>query len=189
MTQEVLKELFIEQLQDVYDAEKQLVKALPKVAKAAQSEELSKALNNHLQETQKQVQRLEEIFQLTETNAKSKPCKGMKGLLEEGDEATHEQEGMLRDLAIIAGCQRVEHYEIAAYGTMRALAERLELSDAIKLLEQTAKEERAADQKLTDVAMAIYGSAAGNGEKERAMAASARHSQGSAKLSSGKTRH
>jgi ferritin-like metal-binding protein YciE len=157
MDQETMKELFIEQIRDIYDAEKQLVKALPKLAKAAQSEDLSEALNDHLEETRNQVSRLENIFELMKTNAKGKPCKGMKGLLEEGNEAIQgEEEGAMRDLAIIAGCQKVEHYEISAYGTVRTIAEQLNLEDVIELLQQTADEEKEADEKLTEVAVSIY---------------------------------
>jgi ferritin-like metal-binding protein YciE len=166
MDTETLKELFTEQLRDVYDAEKQIVKALPKLAKAAEAEELSEALNSHLEQTRNQVSRLEEIFQLVATNAKGKPCKGMKGLLEEGNETIQEEdEGPLRDLAIIAGCQKVEHYEISAYGTLRTIAEQLELEDVIELLQQTEAEEKEADEKLTEVAVSIYGSA-GDEEEE-----------------------
>ena len=185
MNQEVLKELFIEQIRDIYDAEKQLVKALPKLAKASESEELSEALNNHLEETQQQVQRLEQVFQIAGTNAKGKPCKGMKGLLEEGNEAVQEEdEGALRDLAIIAGCQRVEHYEISAYGTVRTLAEQLDMEDAVELLQQTEDEEKQADEKLTQVAQSIYESAGqeeGEEEEETASAAPARRAQSKAK--------
>ena len=182
MDNATLQKLFVEQIRDVYDAEKQLVKALPRLAKAAQSEELVDALNSHLEETKNQVSRLEKVFQLVETNAKGKPCKGMKGLLEEGNEAIQEEDkGPLRDLAIIAGCQRVEHYEISAYGTMRTLAEHLELEDAVELLQQTEDEEKQADEKLTEAAVAIYESSGEEEdeeveEEEPAVAAPARRS-------------
>ncbi len=187
MNQETIKELFLEQLRDVYDAEKQLVKALPKLAKAAESEDLSEALTSHLEETRNHVQRLEEVFQMLKTNAKGKPCKGMKGLLEEGNEAIQDaDEGELRDLAIIAGCQRVEHYEISAYGTIRTLAEQLDMDDAVSLLEQTEGEEKQADEKLTDVAVSLYESSAGDEEEQEeedevATTTSSRRSAGSAK--------
>lgn len=157
MDQEILHDLFIEQIRDLYDAEKQLVKALPKLAKAAESEELSDAIRQHMEETQNQVARLEQVFESVEVTAKGKPCKGMKGLLEEGNEAvTEEDKGTLRDLAIIAAAQRVEHYEIAGYGTARTLAEHLGLNDAAELLEQTEEEEKQADTKLTEVATSLY---------------------------------
>jgi ferritin-like metal-binding protein YciE len=184
----MMKELFVEQLRDIYDAEKQLVKALPKLAKAAESEDLSQALNSHLEETRNHVQRLEEVFQMLKTPAKGKPCKGMKGLLEEGNEAIQEaDEGALRDLAIIAGCQRVEHYEISGYGTIRTLAEQLDMDDAISLLEQTEDEEKQADEKLTDVAVGLYESSAGEEEEQEeegevaATTTSSRRSGGHAK--------
>jgi len=157
MANETLTQMFIEQLKDIFDAEKQLVKALPKLSKAADSEELADALRNHLAETQTQVSRLEEIFRLVGAPAKGKPCKGMKGLLEEGTEAIQkEDKGSERDLSLIAGCQKVEHYEISAYGTARTLAEQLGLDDAVELLQQTEDEEKQADEKLTEVASSLY---------------------------------
>jgi ferritin-like metal-binding protein YciE len=169
MNQETLQELFVEQLRDILDAEKQLVKALPKLAKAAESEDLSEALRNHLEETQNHVTRLEEVFGIVGVAAKSKPCKGMRGLIEEGNEAVQEEdEGPLRDLAIIAGAQRVEHYEISAYGTARTIAEYLELSDAVELLQQTEDEEKQADEKLTEVATSLYESGGEEGEGKEA---------------------
>jgi ferritin-like metal-binding protein YciE len=156
MKQETLKELFVEQIRDIYDAEKQLVKALPKLADAADSEELSDGLLNHLEETKGHVSRLEEVFAQVQIAPRGKTCKAMKGLIEEGNEASQEEEGALRDLAIIAGAQRVEHYEISAYGTARTLAEHLGLSQAARLLQQTEDEERAADTKLTEVATTLY---------------------------------
>jgi len=160
MNQETLQELFIEQLRDIYHAEKQLVKALPKLAKAAESEELGAALRNHLEETQNHVARLEQVFESVGVPAKGKPCKGMIGLIEEGNEAVQEEEkGTLRDLAIIAGCQKVEHYEMSGYGTIRTLAEQLGNGTAVELLQETEDEEKAADQKLTEVATALYESA------------------------------
>ena len=167
MTQETLHETFVALLRDTYDAEKQLVKALPKLAKAADNEELVEAIRNHLAETEAQVTRLEEVFGIVGAPAKGKACKGMKGLLEEGNEAIQEEDkGELRDLAMIAGAQKVEHYEIAAYGTLRTLAEQLDLSDAVELLQQTEDEEKAADSKLTEIAMMIYESASDAEEDE-----------------------
>lgn len=123
MNQETLKELLVDQIRDLYDAEKQLVKALPKLAKAADSEELGNALRTHLAETQNHVARLEKVFKSIGAPVKGKPCKGMQGLVEEGGEAVQEkEEGPARDLAIVAGGQKVEHYEMSAYGTARALA-------------------------------------------------------------------
>ena len=154
-----MKELFITEIRDLYDAEKQIVKTLPKVAKAAESEQLTQALNNHLEETRNHVARLEQIFGIVGETAKGKPCKGMKGLLEEGGEVIQEEDkGALRDLALIAGCQKVEHYEVSAYGTIRTLAEQLDMQDVVQLLQETENEETAADEKLTGIAAAIMGS-------------------------------
>jgi ferritin-like metal-binding protein YciE len=167
MENEDLQKLFVEQVKDLYDAEKQLVKALPKLAKAADSEELAEAIRHHLEETQGHVARLEEVFEQAGVTAKGKPCKGMRGLIEEGNEAVQdEDEGVMRDLAIIAGAQKVEHYEMSAYGTCRTLAERLNLGEAAQLLQQTEDEEKAADSKLTEVAMALYESAGEEGEEQ-----------------------
>jgi ferritin-like metal-binding protein YciE len=154
--QTTLKALFIDQIRDIYDAEKQLVKALPKLAKATESQELRQAILSHLEETQNQVSRLEEVFSLAGIAAKGKACKGMKGLIEEGGEAAKEEEGPMRDLAIIAGAQRVEHYEISAYGTARTLADRLGFREASERLRQTQDEEQNADSKLTQVASKLY---------------------------------
>lgn len=188
MNQDILKELFVEQIRDLYDAEKQLVKALPKLAKAAESDDLVESLRSHLEETQNQVARLEEVFGILGMPAKGKPCKAMKGLVEEGSEAVEENEkGELRDLAIIAGGQRVEHYEISAYGTARTIAEFLEMSDVVDLLQQTENEEKAADSKLTEVAMAIYESSSNEEDDEdETVSAGASRSNGKAKSSTKK---
>jgi len=157
MEQETLEQLFIDQLKDLYDAEKQIVKALPRMAKAASSEELGEALRKHLDETQNQVGRLEEVFKMMGVPAKGKTCKGMKGLLEEGSEAIKEEEDeTLSDLAIIAAAQKVEHYEISAYGTAKTIAEKLGREEAVELLQQTEEEESAADATLTEIATSLY---------------------------------
>jgi ferritin-like metal-binding protein YciE len=162
-----LQNLFVEQIRDLYDAEKQLVKALPKLAKAAESEDLAEAIRTHLEETQGHVTRLEEVFQQAGVSAKGKPCKGMRGLIEEGSEAIQkEEEGAKRDLAIIAGAQKVEHYEMSAYGTCRTLADRLGMTEAAELLQQTEDEEEAADSKLTEIADTLYDAVDQKGEEE-----------------------
>jgi len=167
MTKDTLHELLVEQLRDMYDAEKQLVKALPKMAKNAESEDLADAFRSHLGETETQVTRLEEAFGIMGIPAKGKSCKAMKGLLEEGNEAMKEDEkGEMRDLAMIAAAQRVEHYEISAYGTARTLAEQLELDEVAELLQQTEDEEKQADEKLTECAVAIYDTAEDEDESE-----------------------
>jgi ferritin-like metal-binding protein YciE len=153
-----------------------LVKALPKIAKAAESSELADAIRTHLSETETQVSRLEEVFGILGVAAKGKTCKGMKGLLEEGNEAIQEEDkGTLRDLMLIGGAQRVEHYEMAAYGTAIAIAEQLELDDAVELLRQTEEEEKQADSKLTEVAMTLYGSSNEDEQEEQTMAAGSSH--------------
>jgi len=166
VSQETLKELFVGQIRDLYDAEKQITKALPKLAKAAQNEELADALREHLEQTEGHLSRLEQVFEIAGEKAKGKACKGMKGLLEEGSEAVKEEDkGPMRDLAIIAGCQKVEHYEISAYGTIRTLAEHLGMKKAIDLLQQTENEESEADEKLTGIAADMYTSEFGEEEE------------------------
>src|SRR5262249_46030947 len=141
----------------LYSAEKQIVKALPKIARGAASDSLKSAIQEHLEITKQQVTRLEEVFGHLEVRPKAKPCKGMEGLLAEGSECLQEQEkGILRDLQLIGAAQRVEHYEVAAYGTAKAMAEKLGLSDAAELLGQTEAEEEEADQTLTEVAESLY---------------------------------
>lgn len=153
---EGLRELYMEELKDLYNAENQLVKALPKMAKAASSDELRQGFEEHLEQTKGHVQRLEQIFQALSENPKGKKCKGMEGLLEEGSEVMQEDfEGALMDAAIIGAAQRVEHYEIAAYGTICAFAEELGESEQNSLLNQTLQEEKEADQKLTQLAQQI----------------------------------
>ena len=167
MEQEILKELLVDCLRDVYDAEKQIVKALPKMIKSAENADLKEGLSNHLEETKQQVSRLEEAFQALGENAKSKPCKGMRGLLEEGSEVLSEEEpGVMLDLAIIAAAQKVEHYEISAYGTARTIAEKLANQKVSKLLRKTEDEEKAADSKLTEVAFELYDSEEAMEEEE-----------------------
>ena len=148
-----IEKLLYEELKDIYDAEKQLTKALPKMVKAAQSEELREALQEHLSVTEEQVTRLESVFDLIGQPAKGKTCEGMKGLIEEGKEAMEEYEDdPLKDVAIIGAAQRVEHYEIAAYGTVRTLAEKIGNREAAELLQQTLDEEKEADERLTEIA-------------------------------------
>ena len=156
-TVDSLKTLLVEQMKDLYDAEKRLTKAIPKLAKASANEELQSALEEHLSETENQVARLEQVFELLEERPKAKPCEGMKGLIQEGDEHAKEDydDDDLRDAIIIGSAQRVEHYEIAAYGTAIAHARLLGLNDVIEILEETLAEEKAADQKLTEIAESV----------------------------------
>ena len=156
-----LMELFEKELKDIYWAEKALTKALPKMIKNATSEELINALENHLTETVEQVSRLEHVFTLIGKKAVAKTCEAMKGLIEEAEEIMSDcEEGAMRDAGIIAAGQKVEHYEIATYGTLSQFAETLGLIDAVTLLQQTLEEEKAADRKLTEVAVGAVNVAA-----------------------------
>jgi ferritin-like metal-binding protein YciE len=150
-----LKELYIDELRDVHDAENQLVKALPKMAKAAESDELRSGFEEHLEQTKGHVRRLDQIFQALNESPKGKKCKGMQGLIEEGQEMTKEFEGEALDAGLISAAQRVEHYEIAAYGTVRTYASILGEKDAVALLEETLREEKETDEKLTELAESI----------------------------------
>jgi len=156
MEHQALKELYIDELRDIYNAENQLVKALPKMAKAASSDELRTGFEAHLEQTRGHVQRLEQIFKELGEKPSGKKCKGMEGLVAEGQEMMDEDfEDDLMDAALISAAQRVEHYEIAAYGTVRTYAELLGEENAVTLLEQTLQEEKETDQKLTDLASDI----------------------------------
>jgi ferritin-like metal-binding protein YciE len=153
MSLDSLQSLFLEELKDIYHAEKQLVQALPRLAKAAGTPELQQAFRSHLTETEGHVERLERIFKDLGQAARGKRCKGMEGLLEEGKEIMQEDgEGPVIDAALIAAAQRVEHYEIAAYGCLRTYARLLGHENAAKLLAETLAEEEAADEKLNTIA-------------------------------------
>ena len=146
-------EVFVDQLRDLYDAEQQITQALPGVIDAVATDELRKALEHHLEVTHGHVERLDRIFSELGETPTGKSCKGMKGLLEEGEEAIRNHPaGTLRDALIIAGAQRIEHYEISGYGTVKTWAEELELDDAVDLLEDTLDEEAEADEKRTVIA-------------------------------------
>src|SRR5678815_1152319 len=149
--------LLVDELRDIYDAEKRLTKAIPKLARKATSDELRSALEEHLEETGQQVQRLEQAFEHLGERAKAKPCAGMRGIIEEGDEHVGEDydDDDLRDAVIIGSAQRVEHYEIAAYGTAIAHAKLLQLDEVVGLLEESLEEEKAADEKLTEIAEGV----------------------------------
>ena len=156
MAVETINDLFLEELKDLYSAEHQITKALPKMAKAASTEQLRQAFENHLEETKGHVNRLEQIFETLGNSGKGKTCEGMKGLLSEGSEIIGEVEkGDVRDAGLISAAQRVEHYEMAGYGSVRAFAELLGHPDVVKLLDATLKEEEAADQKLTQISKAV----------------------------------
>jgi ferritin-like metal-binding protein YciE len=153
MSLDSLEKLFLEELKDIYNAEKQLTRALPRMAKAAESPELEQAFTTHLKETEGQIQRLERVFQGLGQAARGKKCKGMEGLIEEGKEKMEEDgEPQVMDAALIASAQKVEHYEIASYGCLRTYAELLGYTEAVQLLQQNLEEEEATDQKLNALA-------------------------------------
>jgi ferritin-like metal-binding protein YciE len=153
-TMTTLEDLFVHELKDIYHAEKQLVKALPKMAKAATSEKLREGFEEHLEQTKGQVERLEQIFQIMELEPRGSKCEAMEGLIEEGGEILEEDlEDALRDAALIGAAQKVEHYEIASYGTLAAFARHMGLSEAEELLRETLEEEKQTDQKLTKLAL------------------------------------
>jgi ferritin-like metal-binding protein YciE len=153
---ESLNDLFVEQLRDLYDAENQLIKALPKMAEGANSDELRQGFEEHLEQTKEHAQRIETIFEQLGQKAKAKKCKAMEGLIKEGSEVLDEDMSeYVKDAAIIAAAQRVEHYEIAAYGTVRTFANLLGETEAATLLEQTLEEEKETDDKLTQLAEGI----------------------------------
>jgi len=162
MSVESLEELFIDELKDLYSAEKQITKALPKMVKAATSPDLKEALQNHLEETKNQIQRLEAIFEKLGKRGTGKTCEGMKGVLAEGAEVMQElKKGELRDSGMITAAQRVEHYEMAGYGGVREFARLLGQREIMGLLDETLKEEEAADKKLTQVAKTVNPAALG----------------------------
>lgn len=149
------QDLFVEQLEDLYDAEKRLTEALPKMADAAYSSQLKQAFQQHLSETQGHVSRLESIFRQMNIDPKRETCVAMKGLISEGDEMIKAKgDADIKDAALIAAAQRVEHYEISGYGTARSFALRLGMREAAELLQQSLNEEAAADKKLTQIAEA-----------------------------------
>ncbi len=166
--QTTLSKLFIDELRDAYHAEKQLTKALPKLMKAATSPDLRQALADHLDETENHVERLEQVFEMLEEPAKVKVCAGMQGIIEEGSELIKEEDkGPALDAGIIAGAQRAEHYEMAAYGSLMAWAKALGHDEVLELLEATLDEEKAADTTLSELGEGgINEAAAGNGEED-----------------------
>jgi ferritin-like metal-binding protein YciE len=167
MKENQLKEIYVEELKDLYSAENQLVKALPKMAKAATSEDLRAGFEEHLEQTKGHVQRLEDIFKTLGENPKGKTCKGMQGLVTEGSEMIEEEdEGEGLDVGLISAAQRVEHYEIAGYGSVAAYADLLGEEEAASLLRMTLQEEKETDQKLTELAREINVEAAGASSEE-----------------------
>jgi ferritin-like metal-binding protein YciE len=154
MAVKTVKDLLLDELRDIYHAEKQLVRALPKMAKKAKSNDLRQAFEHHLEETKGQVERLDQVFQQLDARASGKRCEAMEGLIEEAKEMMEEiTTPEVLDAAMIGAAQKVEHYEIASYGTVCALAEALGQNEAARLLEETLNEEKSADQKLNQIAL------------------------------------
>ncbi len=162
-----LRELLVDELKDIYNAENQLIKALPKMAKAASNEDLREGFEMHLQETRGHVDRLERAFKILGEKAKGKTCHAMQGLIEEGKEAIEaDAPDAVRDAFLIGAAQRVEHYEIAAYGTARAFAETLGETKVADLLQQTLDEEGETNKKLTAIAQTVNDEANASGEED-----------------------
>jgi ferritin-like metal-binding protein YciE len=163
-----LHEAFLDEVADMYNAEQQLIKALPKMANAAQSEQLREAFESHLKETEEQAQRIEQALESIGESLQRKKCKAMTGLLAEGKEMMEEYEGEAAiDAVLIAAAQKVEHYEIASYGTICAWAEQMGHSDALELFKQSLEEEKAADEKLTEIAESAANSEAQDSSGKR----------------------
>lgn len=184
-TVDSLHALLEEELKDIYDAEKQLTKALPKLAKKASSPDLKAGFEAHLQQTEEQIERLEQVFDQLEMPPKGKPCKGMKSLIAEGQEMIGEaDDDDTRDAVMIAAAQKVEHYEIAAYGTVRTWAQLLGMNEVASLLEESLEEEKDTDQKLTELAEShINLEAADEGEQEEEMSGRRAAARGARKSS------
>ena len=163
-----LKELFVEELKDIYWAEKHLMKALPKMAKAATSEELMSAFETHLAQTEEQISRVEQVFEIMEMTARAKKCEAMEGLVMEAQQAIEDTDKgtATRDAALIISAQKVEHYEIASYGSLVQLAKTIGLNDAIDLLQQTLDEEKETDVLLTELAVSAVNINAENETEE-----------------------
>jgi len=179
MTIKSMQDLFIHELSDIYSAEKQLAKALPRLSRASENQELSKAFDKHLEETRGQIERIDKVVDQLDIRLKRIKCQGMEGLVDEAREIIDTvPQGALRDAALIAGAQKAEHYEIASYGTLCALAKQLGHQDAAKLLADTLEEEKATDQKLTEIAEQganQQASQASKGGQKHAAASEARH--------------
>ena len=153
---ENLQQLFVEQLRDLYDGEQQITEALPKLIEKASNPQLKSALQEHLEITQRQIDRLDEIFDQLDEDAEGETCKGMKGVIKEGDDLVGKADDpAVRDASIITSAQRVEHYEIAGYGTVKTYARQLGKQDFARILEEILNEEKEADKKLTQIAESV----------------------------------
>jgi ferritin-like metal-binding protein YciE len=167
ITMDTLRDLFVEELKDLYHAEKQITKALPQMAKKATSGQLREAFESHLKETENQISRLEKVFKELDLTPKGKRCEGMEGIIQEGKTMMQElDKSETLDAALIAAAQKVEHYEIASYGTVRTYAQQLNLKNAANLLQETLEEEAAANEKLNDLAINQVNAEAMSGSKD-----------------------
>lgn len=183
---EALQKLLVHELSDLYDAEEQIVKALPKLIQNASSPELQQAFQQHLRVTEQQVERLDEVFRTLGEKRENKKCKGMAGLISEGEDLTKEDfEDSVLDAGIIGAAQKVEHYEIAAYGTVRTLAQTIGNTEIADLLEESLEEEKEADQLLTQIAEASINSEAASEEDEEEKAGNGRSRAGSSRTGQG----
>jgi ferritin-like metal-binding protein YciE len=183
-------DLFIDELKDIYSAEKQAVRIYPKLAKTVSSQPLKEALQMHLEQTKGQIERLDRVFEILEKRSSGKTCEGMKGLIEEGQEHAEEiEKGPIRDAALIGAAQRMEHYEIAAYGTVVAFAKAIGEQEIVQLLSQTLEEEKQTDQKLTQISEQVNQEAISEAEEddEEEEAASSKKKSSSKKSSSKKS--
>jgi ferritin-like metal-binding protein YciE len=170
-----VQDLFVEELRDIYNAEKQITKALPKMAKAATTPTLKQAFELHLEQTRGQIERLDQVFEQLDLPKRAKKCEAMEGLLEEGRSSMEEiEDATVLDVGMIINAQKVEHYEIAGYGSLVALAKQLGHGQAAKLLAETLAEEKETDQKLTQVAMSVAKSGQVEGGRAQRRAASGR---------------
>jgi ferritin-like metal-binding protein YciE len=187
MASQSLEDLLREELRDLLDAETQITKALPRLSKAVESEELRQSLQMHLRQTEEQIERLHRAFELLDERPRKKTCQGIKGLIEEAREMMQELDrGPVLDAALIGAQQKVEHYEIAAYGTVRTFAIRLGHDELAALFEETLEEEKATDEKLTEVAESLVNpEAAEEGDEEDVPSPSARSGRGRAAASGG----
>ncbi len=182
-----LHELLVDELKDLYNAENQLLKALPKMAKAASAPELQEAFKSHLEETRGQVERLEAIFGELDESPKGKKCKAMEGLVAEGKDVIDEEgDPSVKDAALIASAQRIEHYEIAGYGCVRTFANLLGLTDIANKLQETLDEEGAADKKLTELAETIINVEAENADDDEESAQKGKPNKAPAKKAAGR---
>ena len=190
-----LHEMLVDEIRDLYHAEKQMTKSLPKLAKAATNDDLREAFEMHLEETQEQINRLEEVFEALGEKVKAKPCPGMAGIIQEGQETMQEDaDGAVMDAALVAAAQRAEHYEIGAYGTCAEWARLMGHTEVVALLEQTLEEEKAADKKLTMLAeseinpAAIAEAGMGESEEEEQPARARKSSSGARRQTSSNSR-